>query len=67
MKKGIEYMSKIKKQNVHMNEKTKENMIEKRKRVYNFVIKYDWQIVRGNLMNIKMGLKENYDQTKWLR
>ena len=48
-----------------MNEKTKENTIKKRKRIYNFVIENDWHIVRGNLKNIKMGLKENYDPTKW--
>ena len=53
------------KQNMHMNKKTKENTIKKRKRSYNFVIEYDWQIVRRNSKNIKMELKENYDPTKW--
>ena len=38
------------KQNMHTNEKKKENTIEMRKRSYNFcfVIEYDWQIVRRN-------------------
>ena len=40
-----------------MNKMTKENTIKKRKRSYNFVIEYDWQIVRRNLKKYQNGIK----------
>jgi hypothetical protein len=52
---------------MHMNNKKKENTIEKRKEVIilwlSMIVKL-WEEIRRN---IKMGLKENYDPTKWLR
>ena len=42
---------------MHTNEKKKENTIEMRKRSYNFVIEYDWQIVRRNSKKYQNGIK----------
>ena len=40
-----------------MNKKTKENTIKKRKGRQNFVIEYDWQIVRRNSKKYQNGIK----------